>query len=358
MNKVTEVDPWSDDLLAQRLRTLHIRTPESALGSSVAGARPRHRLGLRHRVRNLSLCTAGLVAVVAANAVAAYFAPAYASALANAPAIGLITAPALQAAGLSAAAIEPLHDQASSDGVTVTLVGGYIDSLQTTLFLDIEEVAGHGTTPPPVSTEPPYLTDQFGNVYQIIGGEGIDVGPYPSVFQPLRGPAASVGARLTVHIGLSSPATERRVGELDLHAALVAGQDGRRLAIPRAVTVDATTYRIVDMKVSTNSVEVHTVQQGKLIDADVAASNALRPGGSVCYPGVFLVTASGAYEDPIATLNEQTTPERLQKSHLLDETQLFARTASGPFRIVVAGCTNAPPDREPVLASWTINPDA
>jgi len=299
--------------------------------------------------------------VIAGNAGASYFAPAYAHVLASVPVLGVITAPALKAAGLSASDVQPLHDEATSGGITVTLVGGYVDPLQTTLFLDIEGVMSNSNHPPPITVETPYLTDQFGSVYQIIGGEGIDSGPYPSLFQPLRGPAASVGARLTVHIGLSSPASGQRVGELDLHAALVAGQDGRRLAVPPPITVNGTIYTIAGIEVSSNAVQVHTVERGKLIDADIEASQAIgrARSGSVCFPGVFLVSPSGVYETPIAAPGQQTTPTRLQTDHVLDETRLFARTGPGPFRIVVAGggCTGAPPDRQPVIASWTINPN-
>jgi hypothetical protein len=145
---------------------------------------------------------------------------------------------------------------------------------------------------------------------------------------------------------------------------VLAGSD-HRLAVPTPQTVAGTTFRIVDLEVSSNSLEVHTVISGALIEADVAAGQRIDSaaqqgrlpagGAGVCYPGVFVITPSGRFEIPTASLGDPSA--RLQSDHVLDETRLFARSESGTYRVVVsgAGCSATPPPDQPALASWSIN---
>jgi hypothetical protein len=358
-------DPRGQQSLFQRLTDLEIPTPPRLFEVGCSVGAPARRPSVRRRLRRATIALAIAAVLVVSNGLAAYFAPNYAHVLANVPVLSLVTAPALGAAGLSAGDVSPLHVSGSWSGVTVTVSGSYADGLQTILFVDVEglPVGNPGRPAPAISLGQIVITDQFGEAYRLVGGEGIGVGPYPMIFEPLRGSAARVGGRLTLRV-LFTKTGGGAGGEIDLHAAVLAGSD-HRLAVPTPQIVAGTTYRIADLRASSNSLEVHTVISGALIDADFAAvqridsaaqQGRLPAGGAgVCYPGVFVITPSGRFEIPTASLGDPFA--RLQSDHVLDETRLFARSESGTYRIVVsgAGCSGAPPQNQPTLASWSIN---
>jgi hypothetical protein len=358
-------DPRGQQSLFQRLTDLEIPTPPRLLELGQSVGPPAHRRSERRRLRRATIALAIAAFLVVSNGLAAYFAPNYAHALADVPVLSLVTAPALRAAGLSAGDVSPLHASGSWSGVTVTLSGSYTDGLQTVLFVDVEGLpVGDPSRPAPAfSLGQIVITDQFGQAYRLVGGEGLGAGPYPMIFEPLRGSAARVGGRLTLHV-LFTETRGGAGGEIDLHAAVLAGSD-HRLAVPTPQTVAGTTFRIVDLEVSSNSLEVHTVISGALIEADVAAGQRIDSaaqqgrlpagGAGVCYPGVFVITPSGRFEIPTASLGDPSA--RLQSDHVLDETRLFARSESGTYRVVVsgAGCSATPPQDQPALASWSIN---
>ncbi|MBJ7609318.1 MAG: hypothetical protein JF887_07785 [Candidatus Dormibacteraeota bacterium] len=351
--------PTSNDVgrrsLFARLTGLDIPTPPRLLDLVPLAAPGVPRARLRHRRIRRAVVALGVSAVlVVGNGVAAYFVPNYAHALAAVPVLSLITGPALSAAGLSAGDIKPLHDEGSWSGVTVTLSGSYADGLQTVLFVDIEGLpaGGPGRPSPTFGLGQIVVTDQFGQSYRLVGGEGLGVGPYPMIFEPLRGAAARVGGRLTLHV----PFTKRggasgALTQIDLHAAVVAGSD-HRLAVPAPQAVAGTTYSIADLEASSNSLEVHTLIRGASIDANLAARPAI--GQGVCYPGVFLVSPSGTYEIPTASLGDPFG--RLKTDHVDEETRVFALSQTGTYRIVATGtgCTGNPPQADPVVAEWSI----
>lgn len=376
MTHIDRIDDIADAQLARRLRALVIAAPGDLVTLAAVGAAPHRRLALRRRVTLRAVAAAVSLCVLSlGTGAASYFDPSFAQALAAAPGIGAISGPALAAAGLSAGQVAPLHEVGSAAGVTATLSGAYADGLQTTLFVDVEGLV----SPPAPTSQNPHpvpshselsavrsvshgmtLTDQFGTTYELAGGEGLGVGPYPVIFGPLRGVAASVGARFSLAIPVFD-GFGNQLGVIVLHATLLPPSSASDVRSPAPITIDGTTYRIADMHVSENAIEVHTEISGALIDSDVEAQQRLNPasgvGGSVCYPGVFLEDSSGTYQIPIAELNQDQISSRLTSDHVLDETRLFARMHSGPYRIVVSGggCSSAAPSQEPGLASWSFS---
>jgi hypothetical protein len=344
MNTITDLDPLANDRLGQRLNQLSIATPAYPHGLGAV----RHRSLIAHRrlVRRGAVSVLAAMALSLGNGVAAYFFPAYAAAIGSAPIISAISQPALDAAGLSAGQIRPINETGSLNGVTATLAGGYADAVNTTLFLQLDGISKDHTL------GALYLTDQFGQRYALTGGLGIGGGAYPSFFQPLRGAAAQVGARLTLHVNVGAvrPGPSR---DIQLHATLLANS-AKRLANPPSIVSQGNTYSVLGLEYSSNAVQVHTRVTGQLIDTDVAAMLALRAGhtGSVSFPGVYLVDPSGRYQTPIAKDNHQSISTILEREHALDETRIFTLSAPGVYRIVVS-VDNPGPGAHP-LAEWTI----
>jgi len=344
MNTVTDLDPLANDRLGQRLNQLSIATPAYPHRMTTT----RHASVIAHRrfVRRGAIAALAAMGLSLGNGVAAYFMPAYAAALGSAPIISAISQPALDAAGLSAGQIRPINETGSLDGVTATLVGGYADAINTTLFLQLDGISKDH------SLGALYLTDQFGQRYDLTGGLGIGVGPYPAFFAPFRGPAAQVGARLTLHVTVA-PADRGATGAIELPATLLAGS-AKRLVNPPSVFSAGSTYSVLGLEYSNNAIQIHTRMTGRLIDSEVATMLAVRAAGrgGVTFPGVYLVDPTGHYKTPIAIENERSVQSTLEREHALDETRIFTLSAPGVYRIVVSLDNPAPGAH--VLAEWTI----
>jgi hypothetical protein len=133
-----------------------------------------------------------IVGVIACTAAAEAIAPRVGVALAGAPIVG----PLLRDSGLEAVA-ERLVGLTATDmdqGVTVRLVAGYADAARTAVGLQLE---------PPARVEPNAisLTDQFGHSYRIRGMiADASTGEHVLLFEPLEGPAALLGGRLTLSV--------------------------------------------------------------------------------------------------------------------------------------------------------------
>ncbi|MBJ7596408.1 MAG: hypothetical protein JF886_16395 [Candidatus Dormibacteraeota bacterium] len=255
---------------------------------------------------------AAMVWLLAVNLVIADFVPGYARALANVPLLGALSQATLGAAGLGSNDVKGTNVKGSFSGVTATVAGSYADALETVLFVDIEGLpVGHpGQPAPAISMGTIFVTDQFGQSYREVGGEGIGVGPYPIFFEPLRAAATHVGsARLTLHVPFNGP-QGHPVGGIDLHTVVRPG-GARSLSNPPSQTAAGTTYAIVDLRVSPRALQVRTHYQGAVVDAAVIASEKaqadaqngkLPPGGEgATLPGVYLITPSGQVEIPTAS---------------------------------------------------------
>jgi hypothetical protein len=252
---------------------------------------------------------------------------------------------ALRWVGLRASQVEPLTGTARFGNSRLTVAGGYADGTNTVLFIGFENIDCT-----------PFLTDQFGSRYDVEGGVGIGVGPYPAIFDPLRGQAATQGAVITVHCPIAGrEVTIRLSGTLSPHST-------HSLELPAAQVVDGTTYQIVGLRWSGTYLEVHTRMSGKLIDQLIAEAAALlphpgqppSPGGvissGVTFPGVFLIAGSGSAEIPVAVMNGRDVQSELDAHHALDEVRIFRADHAGSYRIVV---NRDQPDAPPI-ASWTL----
>jgi hypothetical protein len=328
---IEHVDPLASDPLAQRLEQMALAIPQTP-HLAVLTSLPRRRSSLRGRRR------ASLALVAAAVALLTVTAAVYPGGL-----IGL-TQDALKAAGLSRAQVAPLTGSSANAYLKVSVAGGYSDQVNTVLFVSIEETCSPPA--PSCGIGGPYLTDQFGSRYEIIGGEGIGVGAYPIFFQPLVG-AAIRGAHLTLHFPNGND-----VLLVPIAGTLVPGR-AQALALPASI-VDSkreVTFEVEHLLYSGTYLEVHTRLSGQLqnVITQYPASGQMLHGQS--WPGVFLIDPSGNWEVPLASLRPTVT-DRVQ-----DETRIFSVAKPGTYRVVVAtsGEQNAVPGPSwNVLAAWTV----
>jgi hypothetical protein len=301
----------ADRDLEGRLRALptHVRlsTADAAAVRRLAASPAPHQPRPRRRPL-LAPAVAGLLAaLVAGNGVATYFAPRYAAAIASAPGVGVLSGPVLHWTGLSASQVTVLGDSVTASGHTLRLVAGRADELRTVLILEVDGVV------PKVSKEPtnawtvgdyPTLTDQFGHTYSPSGvGYGFNF-----EYQPLTGPAASVGGRLTVHVTSLTrpPATPAGSGagrgnvsgDWTLRATLFL-QPAPALTLPAPVTFEGATYRLTSARAG-GLVVVHWTADGPFEEARqrAYAPNTPEPNGparaaAAPPPDPFRVTVTG-----------------------------------------------------------------
>jgi Domain of unknown function (DUF4179) len=183
-----------------RLRRLAVETPDDlvARARSRAAGQPRRRLT---PALVAAAAVAALVALVTVNEAAAYFVPAYGRAIADTP-LGLLTQPLLRAGGQTAEQVTPIGTTVTSDGHSIQLVGAYADGLQTTIYLQVDgqplaaPIAPGGKVVGDRYSASMELTDDAGRHYQERGSSGSSA----TDFEPLRGPAARSGVRLTLRV--------------------------------------------------------------------------------------------------------------------------------------------------------------
>ena len=308
-------DRIDDDPLAQRLAALPVATP---VFRRLAATVPQTAIFVGSARRRRALRTRWVLAVAVALAgIAAVY--------------STVGEDGLRWAGLRPQQVQPLTGTATRGSARLTVTGGYADEINTVLLIGREN-----------TDCTPFLTDQFGQRYDIVGGGG-GPGPYPAFFEPLRARAATVGARVTVHcdqmaIGLS--------GTLSVHSS-------HSIPAPAAIVVDGTTYAVVGLRWSGTYLEVHTIMSGKLIDELETRAEGLRPPSKptlegVSFPGVF-VAKGGVTKVPVAVLNGRTVGDKLRSDRILDEVRVFTVSDAGTYSIVVAFDPNGP-----ALASWTV----
>jgi hypothetical protein len=260
----TDLDP--NDPLVRHLSALDIAEPQTLVSrvlsaQRIAVGRPNRRL------RKGGLPLAAVFTLIAANAGASYFSPRYAQALADAPGAGLLTAPILEQAGLATTGAEPIDVSATNSGYTVRVFGVAADSVRTTLFVKIESADGLTALDGALNT--PTLTDQFGHTYHLSGGYGTPVLP----FEPLVGPAATLGARLTLHVdSISLPGaigqplnTVNGSWDLRLNASSAGGSD---LSLPSSVLAGDTTYTFDAVRLTSSVLEVRWTVTGGAVERE------------------------------------------------------------------------------------------
>ncbi|MGH7776559.1 MAG: hypothetical protein ACREPI_05200 [Candidatus Dormibacterales bacterium] len=331
-----EFDPLARSPLARRLARMVIPVPPlphpGAVGHRAPAARRRM---VRRTVGGLAAATATILVATAA---------------AFPGGIPGLTRAVLGAAGLSSGQVSALHGTASRGPLKVVVGGGYADEVSTVVFAAFDQSCRPSRS---CGWGGPYLTDQFGDRYDMTGGWGIGVGVYPIFFEPLSGPAAASGARLTLHVPVETPAG-RSLLEIALSGTL-APQTARSLPLPAPITDSSkqVAYAVLGLRYSGTYLEVHTRLSGDLGHVIVRESGG--GGWGETWPGVFVVDPSGRYQIPLATAG----PGRaVVNQQVEDETRVFAVSEPGTYELVVSSSPghNATPGRlgSTVLAEWTV----
>jgi hypothetical protein len=260
------------DSLERELYKLDFDVPDGLVDRAVAGATrapdrthaPAQQIRIARRVI-LVRGAALVVAILFVNLLGAYFAPRYGQALADAPFVGGVAAPVLRYSGLDASEITKLNVSATSAGHTIKLVGGYADTERTVLLMEFD---GKPHQVPSKSNHDPCcfaegtLTDQFALQYQRVNSFDNQT----ATFEPVRGPASRVGARLTLHITtLHTNGPETVSGDWWLTVTLFQ-QAGKVLATPGPVTVNGITYTIKSVRLSGTQVNIQFYLSGPRIE--------------------------------------------------------------------------------------------
>jgi hypothetical protein len=321
---IFQKDSLAADPLAQRLEHMRVATPQAPRLTAVASPITRRRLPAWRG----ALTAAAAIVIVALIATAFTYRG------------GLLalTQDALRAAGLTSSQVASLSGSAETANLKVSVSGGYADQVSTVLFVEIDLMCQQG---PGCTVGAPYLTDQYGTRYGIIGGEGIGVGNYPIFFQPLSGQAKS-GAHLTLHV------PEANADVVVQIPGTFATKHARDLTPPTGI-VDSeknVTYQVISLVDTGPYLEVHIRLSGDL-------QNVIVPAGTSgeAWPGVYLVDPSGKWLIPLSSFANPLGVNSVN-SQLQDETRIFSIARPGNYRIVVSN--SAPGSNANVLAQWTI----
>jgi len=254
----------NDDLrspLARRLATLEIPVPPELVPRVMAARRPAARIG---GVRLVPRLSAAVALVVLAFGAASYFAPRFSQALADAPLLGNATGPLLRSVGLAGldGRITTFSGAAVSSGYRVELIGGYADAIRTIVLLRVQPADrsvllsnGTGVT----------LTDQFGRRLELKGGVADEqTGQEVLEFEPITGPAASLGARLTLQAATLTAFAATRdglQGDWELHAT-IALDESRALTPPGLGRLGTMTVMFTRVTATATALEVQLHVQG------------------------------------------------------------------------------------------------
>jgi hypothetical protein len=284
------VDTHEDDALTRRLRALVVTGPEpervtQRVLAEIASTPAPTGSRLKFAVLTLAMVGALLVAT-------SYYVPVLGIALAEAP---VVRSP-LALLGLSRLTdrTSRLESSSTSSGVTLDLRGGHTDAAATILVLE-HQPAGK------LDLERTTLRDQFGRTYAVRGvATDFERGESVMLFEPLSGPAATVGARLNlvitaIEVGSNPVQLTYREGRWILGGVLAAG-GARDLDRPAPVTIDGVRFEFVSVRDFASGLEVTMHVTG----IDPKALNERLPDGGKGRPRVQLRLndGSGAGLDP------------------------------------------------------------
>lgn len=185
----------------------------------------------------------------------ACYVPVFTQALADAPLARSVTGPMLRKVGLAGERVTSFGDVSTSSGHTVELVGGYADSVRTILFARVSPAA---RIVPRDAINEFVLSDQFGAAYRITSEiANVRTGDNVLIFEPLRGPASTAGARLHLSFdtlaGAAGPTTK---GSWILTGTL-AVDPGRDLALPADDTLGPMHISFTQMRATTSALVLH-----------------------------------------------------------------------------------------------------
>jgi hypothetical protein len=252
-----------DDLAARALRSAS--RPHAAVASEPQAARRPARS--RSRLALVGLAAAVAVAVLA-NAGLGYLLPSYGRALADTPVIGPVAAgPLLRWTGLAPSQVAEVDQTVTAGGHAVRLVGAEADPIRTLLFFDVD-----GRSADAAAGSNGYVValaqghDQFMNSYDWVPGPEHVIALR---LEPLRGPAATYGARLDVHVSsleMARGAPHEIGGSWDFHLTL-SPQPAASLAVPASMSAGASTYRVTSVQQVQGMLEVRWTVAGEGADS-------------------------------------------------------------------------------------------
>ncbi len=309
-------DPLATDPLAQRLSELELPVscrPRPLGVQGAGGSRGPAASGLRRRrARAALIATLAIVGVLALNLAGARFISGYEQALAAVPVLGQITNAELAAAGTSAAQLQPQSATGTLDGIAVTITEAFADPIRTTVFVKFgspAECLSRGGLFADM-----FVSDSRGQDYPLIYSDGCPRSAFAVTFAPLPEAELDGSQRLVLHVMVSyqsekvpfTPASATGPS-LDLPFTVTPVADVQ-LVPPPPVVNHGTTYAIRGLTVTGDGLDVTATVKGSLIDqlyacaaAAPAPPTATCPTSGVSFPGMYVITPSGAREWPAAS---------------------------------------------------------
>ena len=333
----------------RRLRELKGPVPDGLVERARAAAArpvtPIARTARRHHVRTGWVIVAVAIVALVANGAAVYFLPSYASALGHVPGAGAL----LKWSGLSGTDVSVLYSTSEHDGVRLTVTAGYADGDRTLLTV---EVYGPGARPGTFDSFS--LTDQFGKSY-VDGGSALAVtnssdGGTPDYleFAPISGPAAAVGARLTLQAenwsticgcnSATNPRTVRIAGTWRVTFVL----QRQPAAVVRwpSGAVDGLWYTFPSV----------TITSGKLVEIHVDAQGPVLPASIFSAPGVPAIQAPKLLDSLGRAIEETRLPGVSLTSGGDNQSQVLDYILRpGQYRLFVYGLHGSSLERELIV---------
>jgi len=316
----------NDDLrspLARRLATLEIPVPSELVPRVMAARRPAARVG---GVRLVSRLSAAVALVALAFGGASYFAPRFGQALADAPVLGDATGPLLRSVGLAGLAgrVTTFSGAAVSSGYRVELIGGYADAIRTIVLLRVQPADRSVLLSNATGVT---LTDQFGHRLELKGGAADEqTGQEILEFEPISGPAASLGARLTLQAATLTAFGATRDGlrgDWQLRAT-IALDESRALTPPAPGRLGTMTVTFTKVTATATALEVRLQVQG----GGPGALSRVIPDAVKGHPAFSMQLWA-----PDGTQAQALTSQVDDASGLVDT--VWARSAAGVYRLVV-----------------------
>ncbi|TAN33277.1 hypothetical protein EPN29_05830 [bacterium] len=252
-----------------------------------------HSRSIWRPTRLPALAVAAIMLLLIVNVGLVYFIPVYGSALARAPFVGSVSTPVLKYIGLDPGAINGVDDVAVANGHKLHLIGAYADPLRTLTLIEIDDQP----LAVPSKTSHTYdldatLSDQFGRQYNRVYSPGA------TEFEPLQPPAATIGARLTLHVTELLPTFRDGSivsGSWDLHFVITQAP-GKALPLPASVIRGDTTYTFTSAQLSGQLLKLRWLVSGGAnhrAHARIAAGSFADPASSQVELWPVLVLDSG-----------------------------------------------------------------
>jgi hypothetical protein len=253
-----------------------------------------------------------IMSTLALNLAGARLISGYEQALAAVPVLGQITTAELAAAGMSAPQLQPQSATGTLDGITVTITGAFADPTRTTVFVKFGSPAqclARGGLFADM-----FVSDSQGRDYPLLYSDGCPRSAFAVTFAPLPKAELVGSQRLVLHVMVTYqsekvPFTPASATGPSLDLRFTVTPSGDVQLVPPPPEVDhGTTYAISELTVTGDGLDVSATVKGSLIDqlyacaaAAPAPPTATCPSSGVSFPGMYVITPTGAREWPAAS---------------------------------------------------------